>query len=212
MVTDLKTTAVSWGLSFCKETLLLPSVKKCGGKKSSSVFFSPLSLPHFPFLTSNFSIYFFYLFICLHFLWPRGAPIPNHCPGVFRWCSATDIPALSLATSHRDNKILQWSMKEQTFRSREIQEGGGESLWRNSLHMVAVHCCLVTCCPDGQICWASGGCKKPSWAWKGDKCQRQQWWRWFSKQARCRCTNSTASLPRFTSLTLAPVDGFSFES
>lgn len=38
-----------------------------------------------------------------------------------------------------------------------------------------------------------GGCKKTSWAGKGDKCQRQQWWRRFSKQARCRCTNNTAS-------------------
>lgn len=168
--------------------------EEMGGKKSSSVFF-PLSLSHSPFPASPSSIYFCYFFIYLHFLQPRRAPIPSHCPGVVSvgggWCSATDIPSLSPATSHGDNTILQWSMKEQTFRSRETGEGGG-SLWRNSLHMVAVHCCLVPCCPDGQICWASGGCKKPSWAWKGDKCQRQQW-RWFSKQARCRCTNSTAS-------------------
>lgn len=172
--------------------------EETGGKRSSSVFF-PLSfsLSYFPFPTSPYFIFFLnffifllvssiYLFICSHFWCPRRAPIPDHC-------SAADIPTLSPATSHGDNTILQWSMKEQTFRSREIGEGRwGKSIWRNSLHMVAVRCCLVTRCPDGQICWASGGCKKPSWAWKGDKCQRQQWWRWFSKQARCRCTNSTS--------------------
>lgn len=36
MVTDLKTTAVSSGLSFCKETLLFPSEEGGGGERVSS--------------------------------------------------------------------------------------------------------------------------------------------------------------------------------
>lgn len=78
-------------------------------------------------------------------------------------CVFADIPVLSLATSRGDNTILQPSMKEQTFRKGENKGGGWgwrKGLWRNFLHMVAVHCCLVACRPDGQICWASGGCKK----------------------------------------------------
>lgn len=167
--------------------------EEMGGKKCSSVFF-PLSLPlSFPHLTF---FYLFLLFISL-FAFLVAMQSPHGRPLWCLWEEGDALPQKFLCwarphlPSHGDNTILQPSMKEQTFRGREM--GRGESIWRNSAHMVAVHCCLVTCCPDGQICWASGGCKKPSWAWKGEKCQRQQCWRWFLKQARCRCTNSTAS-------------------
>lgn len=102
-------------------------------------------------------------------------------------------------------------MKEQTFRSREIEGGSGGGLWRNSLHMVAVHHCLVACCPDGQICWASGGCKKKKIKNHGP-----------GKRISARSSSggdgfqnrpgadvqTTQRLTLFTSLTLAPVDGF----
>lgn len=182
-----------------------------GGKKKLLSLFSlspPLSFPHLSFF------YLFIYFIYFYFLQSTRAPILTNeaaCPiavslgGGQR--AVADIPALSPTTSHGDNTILQWSMKEQTFRRGDIGGGGGErGLWRNSLHMVAVHLCLVACCPDGQICWASGGCKKTSWARKGDKCQRQQWWRWFSKQPGADI--QTQHLTLLTSLTLAPVDGF----
>lgn len=112
--------------------------EETGGKRSSSVFFPSLFLSHFP-PTSPFPACFFYLFICLHFWWPRRAPIPVHCPGVVlaggRPRSSTDIPALIAATSRGDNTILQWSMKEQTSMSRERREGwGGEHLKEFSAH------------------------------------------------------------------------------
>lgn len=183
--------------------------EEMGGKKSCSVFF-PLSLSHSPFPASPSSIYFFYFFIYLHFLQPRRAPIPSHCPGVVSVgggrCSATDIPSLSPATSHGDNAILQWSMKDQTFRSREIGEGGkaSEGILCTWLLFIAAWCLAVLMAryvgPQGVVKNHHGPGKGINARGSSGDCF----------QNRPGADVQTAQhLPRFTSLTLAPVDGFS---
>lgn len=73
--------------------------------------------------------------------------------------------------------------------------------------MVAVHHCLVACCPDGQICWASGGCKKKKNRGPGKGISARSSSGGFQNRPGAD-VQTTQRLTLFTSLTLAPVDGF----
>lgn len=181
------------------------------GEKSSSLFPPHSSPPHFPFPHLSF-FYLFLIFIYLFaFLVAKKSPITSHCPSVFWWCSATDIPALSPATSHGDNKILQWSMKEQTFRSREIWKGEGgrasEGILCTWLLFIAAWWLAVLM---ARYVGPQGVVKNHHGPGKGINARGSGGGDGF--QSRPGADVQTAQhLPRFTSLTLAPVDGFSFE-
>lgn len=199
MVTDLKTTAVSWGLSFCKETLLLPSEKKWGKKKLLCLFFPSLS----PTLLSPPLLFLFissvYLFICIS----CGQEEPPLLAVVLVWCLREE----GDATSRGDNTILQWSMKEQTFRSRGIREGGRSSegiLCTWFLFMAAWWLAVLM----ARYVGPQGVVKNHHGPGKGINARGSSGGDGF--QTRPGADVQTAQhLPRFTSLTLAPVDGVS---
>lgn len=164
--------------------------EEMGGKKVALSFFPSLS--HFPFPTSPFSIYFLLFISLFAFLVAKQSP---HC-GV-RGRRAMLCHKHSCAEpghiSHL-TEITQFS--NQVWKSKHSgagKWGGGrasEGILRTWSLFIAAWWLAVLM---ARYVGPRGVVKKPSWAWKGEKCQRQQGWRWFLKQARCRCTNSTAS-------------------